>query len=137
MRHYRAGSMNEFARRIADQERRQDKRLELLEGTVREIGDLTLSVQRLAQSLESMVEEQGRQGRRLQALEEPRRRKVAEAHGLHSHSAHVRRDHAAAVAPDWVRSKISPKISPEGLLKAHNRVYFEELSLALLQLADQ
>ncbi len=64
------GEHNEFARRIADQERRQDKRLELLEGTVREIGDLTLSVQRLAQSLESMVEEQGRQGRRLQALED-------------------------------------------------------------------
>ena len=64
------GEHEEFARRIADQERRQDKRLELLEGTVREIGDLTLSVQRLAQSLESMVEEQGRQGRRLQALED-------------------------------------------------------------------
>ena len=32
----------EFARRIAAQERRQDKRLELLEETVREIGDLTL-----------------------------------------------------------------------------------------------
>ena len=59
------GEHEEFARRIADQERRQDKRLELLEGTVREIGDLTLSVQRLAQSLE-----QGRQGRRLQALED-------------------------------------------------------------------
>lgn len=64
------GEHEEFARRIADQERRQDKRLELLEGTVREIGDLTLSVQRLAQSLESMVEEQERQGRRLQALED-------------------------------------------------------------------
>lgn len=64
------GEHEEFARRIADQERRQDKRLELLEGTVREIGALTLSVQRLAQSLESMVEEQERQGRRLQALED-------------------------------------------------------------------
>ena len=37
---------------------------------MREIGALTLSVQRLAQSLESMVEEQERQGRRLQALED-------------------------------------------------------------------
>ena len=42
----------------------------MLENTVREIGALTLSVQRLAQSLESMVEEQERQGRRLQALED-------------------------------------------------------------------
>lgn len=60
----------EFAKRIDAQEERQDKRLEMLENTVREIGALTLSVQRLAQSLESMVEEQERQGRRLQALED-------------------------------------------------------------------
>ncbi len=60
----------EFAKRIDAQEKRQDKRLEMLENTVREIGTLTLSVQRLAQSLESMVEEQERQGRRLQALED-------------------------------------------------------------------
>lgn len=59
----------EFAKRIDAQEKRQDKRLEMLENTVREIGALTLSVQRLAQSLESMVEEQEQQGRRLQALE--------------------------------------------------------------------
>lgn len=60
----------EFAKRIDAQEKQQDKRLEMLENTVREIGALTLSVQRLAQSLESMVEEQERQGRRLQALED-------------------------------------------------------------------
>ncbi len=60
----------EFAKRIDAQEKRQDKRLEMLENTVREIGALTISVQRLAQSLESMVEEQERQGRRLQALED-------------------------------------------------------------------
>lgn len=60
----------EFAKRIDAQEKRQDKRLEMLENTVREIGALTLSVQRLAQSLESMVEEQEWQGRRLQALED-------------------------------------------------------------------
>ncbi len=63
------GEHEEFARRIADQERRQDKRLELLEGTVREIGDLTLSVHTLAKSMESMVKEQEKQGKRLQALE--------------------------------------------------------------------
>ena len=63
------GEHEEFARRIADQERRQDKRLELLEGTVREIGDLTLSVHTLAKSMESMVKEQEKQGKRLHALE--------------------------------------------------------------------
>lgn len=60
----------EFARRINAQEKRQDRRLELLEENVREIGALTVSVQKLAQSLQSMVEEQERQGRRLQALED-------------------------------------------------------------------
>lgn len=63
------GEHEEFARRIADQERRQDKRLELLEENVREIGALTVSVQKLAQSLELMVKEQEQQGKRLQALE--------------------------------------------------------------------
>lgn len=59
----------EFARRIDAQEKRQDRRLELLEENVREIGALTVSVQKLAQSLQSMVREQEQQGRRLQALE--------------------------------------------------------------------
>ena len=59
----------EFARRIDDWERRQDKRLELLEENVREIGVLTTSVEKLAQSVESMVKEQERQGNRLEALE--------------------------------------------------------------------
>lgn len=59
----------EFAKRIDAQEKRQDKRLELLEENVREIGALTVSVQKLAQSLQSMVKEQEQQGRRLQALE--------------------------------------------------------------------
>ena len=59
----------EFARRIDAQEKRQDRRLELLEENVREIGALTASVQKLAQSLQSMVKEQEQQGRRLQALE--------------------------------------------------------------------
>ena len=59
----------EFSRRIEDWERRQDKRLELLEENVREIGALTTSVEKLAQSVESMVKEQERQGDRLEALE--------------------------------------------------------------------
>lgn len=54
---------------IDAQEKRQDRRLELLEENVREIGALTVSVQKLAQSLQSMVKEQEQQGRRLRALE--------------------------------------------------------------------
>lgn len=63
------GEHEEFTRRIDAQEKRQDRRLELLEENVREIGALTASVQKLAQSLQSMVKEQEQQGRRLQALE--------------------------------------------------------------------
>lgn len=59
----------EFSRRIEDWEWRQDKRLELLEENVREIGALTTSVEKLAQSVESMVKEQEKQGRRLDELE--------------------------------------------------------------------
>lgn len=59
----------EFSRRMEDWNRRQDKRLELLEENVREIGTLTASVEKLALSVQSMVKEQERQGQRLETLE--------------------------------------------------------------------
>ena len=59
----------EFRRRLEEENRRQDKRLELLEQNVREIGALTTSVQKLAISVENMVKVQERQGERLEALE--------------------------------------------------------------------
>ena len=59
----------EFRRRLEEENRRQDKRLELLEQSVREIGALTTSVEKLAQSVENMVREQERQGKRLEELE--------------------------------------------------------------------
>ena len=59
----------EFRRRIEEENKRQDKRLELLEQSVREIGELTTSVGKLAQSVENMVREQERQGKRLEELE--------------------------------------------------------------------
>ena len=59
----------EFRRRLEEENKRQDKRLELLEKSVREIGALTTSVEKLAMSVESMVKEQTRQGERLEALE--------------------------------------------------------------------
>ena len=59
----------EFRRRLEEENRRQDKRLELLEQSVREIGELTTSVEKLAQSVENMVREQERQGKRLEELE--------------------------------------------------------------------
>lgn len=59
----------EFRRRLEEENKRQDKRIELLEESVREIGALTTSVEKLAQSVESMVKEQEKQGKRLEVLE--------------------------------------------------------------------
>lgn len=59
----------EFRKRLEEENKRQDKRIELLEENVREMGALTTSVEKLAQSMESMVKEQGKQGKRLEVLE--------------------------------------------------------------------
>ena len=59
----------EFSRRMDEWNRRQDKRLELLEENVREIGTLTASVEKLALSVLSMVKDQERQGQRLETHE--------------------------------------------------------------------
>ena len=59
----------EFRRRLYEEQRRQDKRIELLEENVRELGQLTNSVGKLATSVESMVKEQEKQGKRLETLE--------------------------------------------------------------------
>lgn len=60
---------DEFRRRMEDVHRRQDKRIELLEENTKQIGDLTLSVGKLAQSIEIMCNEQKQQGQRLETLE--------------------------------------------------------------------
>lgn len=62
-------SMELANQNLADENNRQNKRLELLEENVRQMGALTTSVERLAMSVESMVKEQERQGKRLEVLE--------------------------------------------------------------------
>ena len=59
----------EFRRRLEEENRRQDKRIELLEDNMRELNSLTASVGKLATSIESMVKEQEKQGKRLETLE--------------------------------------------------------------------
>lgn len=59
----------EFARRMEDEHKRISHRLTDLEETVRQIGELTASVERLAQSVESMAKSQNRQELRLEELE--------------------------------------------------------------------
>lgn len=59
----------EFRRRLEEENNRQDKRIALLEENTKQIGSLTVSVEKLAQSIELMVKEQEKQGRRLELLE--------------------------------------------------------------------
>lgn len=59
----------EFRRRLEEENGRQDKRISLLEDNMRELSALTTSVEKLAVSLENMVKEQEKQGKRLETLE--------------------------------------------------------------------
>lgn len=59
----------EFCKRIDGENHRQNRRLEELEENVRQIGVLATSVEKLASSMESMVREQEKQGKRLEILE--------------------------------------------------------------------
>lgn len=59
----------EFRRRLEEENARQDKRISILEDTVRQIGALATSVEKLAVSMQSMLKEQEKQGKRLEVLE--------------------------------------------------------------------
>jgi len=59
----------EFARRMEDEHKRQNKRITDLETTVKNIGSLTASVASLAKSVEQMAKAQEQQNDRLEVLE--------------------------------------------------------------------
>lgn len=59
----------EFARRIDGENTRQNHRIENLENTVRQISDLTVTVKELAVNMKNMMEEQKKQGKRLEVIE--------------------------------------------------------------------
>lgn len=59
----------EFRRRIEEEEHRQNRRLEVIEGNIAELMKLTASIERLATNMENMLKEQERQGDRLETLE--------------------------------------------------------------------
>lgn len=59
----------EFARRINEENKRQNRRIELLEETIKRIDLLTTSVEKLATNMENMLCEQQEQGHRLEVLE--------------------------------------------------------------------
>lgn len=53
---------DEFSRRIDAEERRQNKRLDILEENSKQIGTLVVAIERMACNMESMSKEQKRQG---------------------------------------------------------------------------
>ena len=56
-------------KRIHDEDDRQNHRIDNLEQTVEKLNELMLTIQRLAMSVESLTKEVGRQGDRLEAIE--------------------------------------------------------------------
>ncbi len=66
---------NEFAqrmqaenKRLADEDKRQNRRIDELEETVRQIGDLTASVKELAVNMKNMMKVQEQQGNDIEEL---------------------------------------------------------------------
>lgn len=59
----------EFRKRIEEENNRQNRRLELVENNMRQIGALTTSVEKLAVNMEGMLREQEEQSGRLRTLE--------------------------------------------------------------------
>lgn len=60
----------EFAKRIEDENSRQNHRITTLEESVKDINKISLNVERLAANIEAMTNEIKRQGDRLTAIEE-------------------------------------------------------------------
>lgn len=60
----------EYAKRMEDEHKRQNKRITDLEDKVEDIGSLTASVESLAKSVEQMAKAQEKQGKRLETLEQ-------------------------------------------------------------------
>lgn len=61
--------MDSENKRLSDEDKRQNRRIDELEENVRQIGELTTSIKTLAVNMESMVKEQEQQGKRLAVLE--------------------------------------------------------------------
>ena len=59
----------EFRKRMEDEDHRQNRRIDILEANVLEMGQLTTTVAKLAMNMESMLKTQEQQDRRLGVLE--------------------------------------------------------------------
>ena len=63
------GEHEEFARRMEDEHKRQNRRICDLEEAVKQYGALTVAVEKMATNMKAMLDEQKSQGDRLVALE--------------------------------------------------------------------
>ena len=59
----------EFAKRMEDENRRQNHRIDNLENSIKAFGEIANNVNRLATNMETMTTELSRQGERLETLE--------------------------------------------------------------------
>lgn len=59
----------EFSRRLEEENQRQNRRIQLLEDNIQKMNSLATSVEKLALNMQSMLKEQEKQGKRLEALE--------------------------------------------------------------------
>lgn len=62
-------SMDAENKRLEDENNRQNRRLENLEETVKQVASISTSVEKLALNMENMLKEQVSQGKRLETLE--------------------------------------------------------------------
>lgn len=60
----------EFVRRMEDEHHRISRRLEALEKSAEAMVKMSANVERLAVNMENMIKEQGKQGERLEVLEQ-------------------------------------------------------------------
>lgn len=60
---------NEFVKRVEEENYRQNERLTNIEQAVKQVQSITTSVEKLAVNMEGMLNEQEKQGKRLEALE--------------------------------------------------------------------
>ena len=63
------GEFDETIKRIESEDNRQNKRLDNLEHSLSTLTDLTISVEKIATSIESMQKELTKQGERLEKIE--------------------------------------------------------------------
>lgn len=62
-------SMDAENKRLEDENKRQNRRLEVLEENVKQVAAISTSVEKLALNMENMLKEQVSQGKRLKTLE--------------------------------------------------------------------